>query len=107
MITIYVLILPQRMRDSLEQEYAEVHIQNVRQYALLSIAQDLRSSPRSKEENRACGRLLAPQYVRPSGVQYHEALQLASSMRQYPISWERSWQIKAGKRRLLVDNMGS
>jgi hypothetical protein len=49
MITIYVLILPQRVRDSLEQECAEVqHIQNVLQYALLSIIQDLiRSSPRS------------------------------------------------------------
>jgi hypothetical protein len=41
MITIYVLMLPQRVRDSLEQECAEVHIRNVRQYALLSIVQDL------------------------------------------------------------------
>ena len=45
---IYVLILSQCVRDSLEQVYAEVHIENVRQYALLSIIQNLRSSPRSK-----------------------------------------------------------
>jgi len=44
-----ILILPQCVRDSLEQEYAEVHIQNVPQYALLSIVQDLRTSPRSKD----------------------------------------------------------
>lgn len=30
------------MRDNLEQEYAEVHIHNVRQYALLSIVRDIR-----------------------------------------------------------------
>lgn len=73
MITIYVLILPQCVRDSLEQEYAEVHIQNVRQYALLSIV----SGPqiisavkrRSEDKNRACRGQLAPQYVRPFGVQ--------------------------------------
>ena len=68
MITIYIFILPQRVRDSSEQEYAEMHILNVRQHSLLSIVQDLRLSPRSKEENRVCGHQLAPHYVQPFGV---------------------------------------
>jgi hypothetical protein len=73
MITIYVLILPQCVRDSLKQEYAEVPIQNVRRYALLSIVSGSQIisavKRRSKEENRACRRQLAPQYVRRFGVQ--------------------------------------
>lgn len=68
MITIYVLILLQRVRDSLKQEYAGVCIQNV---GNMPFCLSFRTSDHlrgQKWRTGPHGRQLAPQYVQPCGV---------------------------------------
>ena len=76
----------QCVRDSLEQEYAEVHMFTFGMFGNMPFSLSFRTSDHLrgqktvKEENRACRRQLAPQYVQPFGVPCTVAGQLNEAM---------------------------